>query len=154
LVFLRRLKAVWELLRPTLGDAKEPLTSAEAVFALLSGARELAALRKREEFGRVIRGDAEAVAAVAVQPAVLTVLRELVPSQRWGLAVGWDVGRVAIDQRERWLRQRMRESKPPRRASDGEVAEFFRANPEWVLVALTVLLLAVGVARAVTRNPG
>jgi len=153
LVFLRRLRDAWELLRRTLGDANDPLTSAEAVYELLSGARDLAALRQREEFGRVIRGDAESVATVAVQPAVL---RELVPSQRWGLAVSWDAGRLAIERREKWLRERLRESKPARRfpAGDGELASFFRANPEWALVALTLLAVLVGVLRSVGRNAG
>ena len=144
------------LLRSTLGDANEPLTSAEAVYELLSGARDLAGLRQREEFDRVVRGDAESVAAVAVQPAVLAVLRELVPSQRWGLAVSWDAGRIAIERREKWLRERMRESKPARRmrSGDGDLGEFLRANPEWVLVVLTAVAVVVGVLRAVGRNAG
>jgi len=156
LVFLRRLRAAWELLRRTLGDANDPLTSAEAVYELLSGARDLVALRRREEYGRVVRGDAESVAAVAGQPAVLAVVRELVPSQRWGLAVSWDAGRIAIERREKWLRERMRESKPVRRfaAGDGELANFFRANPEWVLVVLTLVAVLVGVLRSVGRNVG
>ena len=156
LVFLRRLRAAWGLLKSTLGDANEPLTSAEAVYELLSGARDLAVLRQREEFDRVVRGDAESVAAVAVQPAVLAVLRELVPSQRWGLAVSWDAGRIAIERREKWLRERMRESKPPRRmrSGDGDLGEFLRANPEWVLVVLTAVAVVVGVLRAVGRNAG
>jgi hypothetical protein len=144
------------LLRRTLGDAREPLTSAEAVFELLSGARDLAALRARDEFARVVRGDAESVAAVAGHPSVLTLLRELVPSQRWGLAVSWDAGRVAIDRREAWLRERMRDTKPARRmgSGDGDWAAFFRANPEWVLILLTVAAVAIGVARAIGRNAG
>lgn len=153
LVFLRRLRECWALLRSTLGDANEPLTSAEAVYELLSGARDLAKLRRRDEFGRVIQGDAEVVATVAVQPAVLTVLRELVPSQRWGLAVAWDAGRLAIDRREEWLRERMRETKPAGRRLGGEggFGAFFRANPEWILLGLTGVAVAVGVARLVGR---
>lgn len=156
LVFLRRLRDAWGLLKSTLGDANEPLTSATAVYDLLSGARDLSALRNREEFGRVIRGDAEGVAAVAVQPAVLSVVRELVPSQRWGLAVSWDAGRIAIERREQWLRERMRDTKPAQRGGtgDGELGEFLRANPEWVLVVLTLAAVAVGVIRAITRNAG
>ena len=156
LVFLRRLRAAWALLKSTLGDANEPLTSAEAVYELLSGARDLAGLRQREEFDRAVRGDAESVAAVAVQPAVLAVLRELVPSQRWGLAVSWDAGRAAIERRETWLRERMRDSKPARRmrSGDGDLGEFLRANPEWVLVVLTTVAVVVGVLRAVIRNAG
>jgi len=156
LVFLRRLRATWGLLRSTLGDANEPLTSAEAVYELLSGARDLAGLRQRGEFDRVVRGDAESVAAVAVQPAVLAVLRELVPSQRWGLAVSWDAGRIAIERREKWLRVWMRESKPARRmrSGDGDLGEFLRANPEWVLVVLTAVAVVVGVLRAAGRNAG
>ncbi len=156
LVFLRRLRAAWGLLKSTLGDASEPLTSAEAVYELLSGARDLAGLRRREEFDRAVRGDAESVAAVAVQPAVLAVLRELVPSQRWGLAVSWDAGRIAIERREKWLRERMRESKPARRmgGGDGELGEFFRANPEWVLAVLTAVAVVVGVLRSLGRSAG
>ena len=154
LVFLRRLRACWALLKRTVGDANEPLTSAEAVYELLHGSRQLATLRRREEFERVIRGDAEAVASVTVQPAVLTVLRELVPSQRWGLAVAWDAGRLAIEKREKWLRERMRESKPARRTqpSSGGLGGLLRDNPEWVLLLLTGLALAIGIARAVGRN--
>lgn len=156
LVFLRRLRVAWGLLKRTIGDANEPLTSAEAIYEFLCAVRDLAGLREREEFERVIRGDAQSVAAVVAQPAALTILRELVASQRWGLAVSWDAGRLAIERREKWLRERMRDSKPLRRSgsNEGELGTFLRSNPEWVLMVLSLIVVVIGILRSIARNNG
>ncbi len=154
LALLRRLKHAWEELGPVAGVPSDGVRTAEAVYRVLVARRELLALfDTRPELNDVFEEAGRAVVAVVLQPHPAAVLRELVPSQRAGVAADWAAGRVRVYARLATLRRHLRAGRPSRwgvRLAE-RVGGFFRSNPEWILVAATGLLLAAGVARAMMR---
>ncbi|MCU0705985.1 MAG: hypothetical protein MUF18_18620 [Fimbriiglobus sp.] len=150
LAFLRQLRKAWERIGPVAGVPSEPVRSAEAVYLVLVTRRELLRLFDlRPDLTDDLDRGGRVVTAVFTQPHAAAVLRELVPSQRAAVAADWAAGRVGLFARYAGLRKRIRAMRPKRwgvRAA-GRMGDFFRRNPEWVLVLLTLLLVLIGLLR-------
>lgn len=154
LVFLRRLRKLWERIGPVAGAPNDPLRTPEAVYITRTAGRELRALLGSFPAASTIVGrDGRLVTAVFTQPHAPAVIRDLVPDQRSALAADWVAGRTMIETGYAALRSALRNSVPRNRMRSMRTAvgEFLRANPEWVLVALTVVLILTGFLRFLTR---
>lgn len=157
LAFLRRLRRLWDRLGSVAGAPSDPLKTPEAVYITRSAGRELRTLLGSFPAASTIIGrDGQLVTAVFTQPHAAIVVRDLIPAQRTALAADWAAGRTMIETGYVALRSSLRNSVPRNRLRSARVAvgEFFRFNPEWVLVALTVALILTGVIRFLLRpNP-
>ncbi len=150
LAFLRRLRVAWERIGPVVGVPTEPVQSAEAVFLVLVTRQELLRLfDTRPDLTDDLDRGGRLVFAVFAQPHAAAVLRDLVPSQRAAVAADWAAGRVGLFARYAGLRRHIRTMRPKRWGIRfaGRFGRFFRHNPEWVLVGLTILLVLVGLLR-------
>jgi hypothetical protein len=150
LAFLRQLRKVWERIGPVVGVPTEPVQSAEAVFLVLVTRQELLRLFDlRPDLTDDLERGGRLVFAVFAQPHTAAVLRDLVPSQRAAVAADWAAGRVGLFARYAGLRRQIRAMRPKRWGVRlaGKVGHFFRTNPEWVLAAMTLLLLLAGLLR-------
>jgi hypothetical protein len=150
LAFWRRLRKAWERIGPVAGVPSEPVRSAEAVYLVLVTRRELLRMfDQRPDLTDDLDRGGRLVFAVFTQPHAAAVLRELVPSQRSAVAADWAAGRVALFARYSGLRRQIKAMRPKRWVErlGGKVGGFFRSNPEWVLVLLTLLVVAAGLVR-------
>lgn len=150
LAFLRQLRKAWERIGPVVGVPTEPVQSAEAVYLVLVTRQELLRLFDlRPDLTDDLDRGGRLVFAAFLQPHAAAVLRDLVPSQRAAVAADWAAGRVGLFARYAGLRKQIRAMRPKRWGIRlaGKVGRFFRTNPEWVLVTLTLLLLLVGLLR-------
>ncbi len=150
LAFLRQLRKAWERIGPVVGVPTEPVQSAEAVFLVLVTRKELLRLfDTRPDLTDDLDRGGRLVFAVFAQPHTAAVLRDLVPSQRAAMAADWAAGRVGLFARYAGLRRQIRAMRPKRWGIRlaGKVGHFFRTNPEWVLVVMTLLLLLAGLIR-------
>lgn len=157
LAFLRRLRKTWERIGPLAGVPSEPIRSAETVFLVLTFRQELLDLfDERPDLTDDLDRGGRLVTAVFGQPHAAAVLRELVPVQRAALAADWAAGRVGLFARYSRLRRQLRAVRPKRWGVRliGRVGHFFRTNPEWVLVAATLLVVLVGLVRTAVVGAG
>jgi hypothetical protein len=155
LAFLRRLRRAWERIGPVAGGPSEPVRSAEAVYLVLVTRRELLRMFDlRPDLTDALDRGGRLVTAVFTQPHAAAVLRDLVPSQRSAVAADWATGRVALFARYSALRRQVKATRPKRWGVRlaAKVGDFFRHNPEWVLMLLTLLLVALGMARTAMLN--
>ncbi len=154
LAFLRRLRAAWERIGPVVGVPTEPVQSAEAVYLVLVTRKELLRLfDTRPDLTDDLDRGGRLVFTVFAQPHAAAVLRDLVPSQRAAVAADWAAGRVGLFARYAGLRRHIRAMRPKRWGVRlaGKVGRFFRHNPEWVLVGLTILLVLAGLFRTAAQ---
>jgi hypothetical protein len=154
LVFLRRLRKLWERIGPVAGAPNDPLRTPEAVYLTRTIGRELRALLASFPAASTIVGrDGRLVTAVFTQPHAPAVIRDLVPDQRTVLAADWVAGRTMIETGYVALRSSLRNSVPRHRIRSlrSALGQFVRTNPEWVLVVLTVAVLLAGFLRFLTR---
>lgn len=154
LAFLRQLRQVWERIGPVVGVPTEPVQSAEAVYLVLVTRKVLLHLFDiRPDLTDDLERGGQLVFAAFLQPHAAAVLRDLVPSQRAAVAADWAAGRVGLFARYVGLRKQIRTMRPKRWGVRlaGKVGHFFRDNPEWVLVALTLLLLLAGLLRTAAQ---
>jgi len=150
LAFLRQLRKAWERIGPVAGVPSEPVRSAEAVYLVLITRQELLRLFDlRPDLTDDLERGGRTVTAVFTQPHAAAVLRDLVPAQRATVAADWAAGRVGLFARYAGLRRQVRAMRPKRWGIRfaGRVGTFFRTNPEWVLVAVTLLAVLVGLIR-------
>lgn len=157
LAFLRRLRKAWERIGPVTGVPSEPARSAETVFLVLVTRRALLQLfDERPDLTDDLERGGRLVAAVFGQPHPTAVLRDLVPTQRAALAADWAAGRVGLFARYARLRRQLRAVRPKRWGVRllGRVGHFFRTNPEWVLVAVTLVVVLVGLVRTAVVGAG
>lgn len=153
LAFLRQLRKAWERIGPVAGVPSEPVRSAEAVYLVLVTRQELLRLFDlRPDLTDDLERGGRTVTAVFTQPHAAAVLRDLVPAQRAAVAADWAAGRVGLFARYAGLRRQVRAMRPKRWGIRlaGKVGTFFRTNPEWVLVAFTLLVVLVGLIRQAT----
>ena len=149
LAALRRAIRAWEALRPTLGNSDEALATPTAVLLFLRALAD--ARRTLPKVAFALRGPrvpGRIVAALVRTPNTLHTVRILLPSQRDSVALDWrrgyDALRTARD-RLRALALAPRANRPARAG-----ASFLRAirrTPEWLLVALALVVLLVALAR-------
>ena len=147
LVAIRHWLAAWDRLRTLAGMPSEEFRTAAAVYRLRIASDELRSHRMRSPFVENLLGETgRNVLAVFGHPQPATVLRELIPGQRQGLAADWARGRAQLAGCYLALRQALKISRPRKRLGRffGRLREFLRTNPEWMLAALTLALLAVG----------
>jgi hypothetical protein len=156
LVFLRKLRRIWGQLGPIAGVPSEHLRTPEPVYLVLRNSTEMRTLfRSHPGAATILANDGRAVAAVFAQPQALRVFRDLVPSQRTALATDWAAGRSVIDTGYAALRASLRNRRPRNWLHTLAVVtrRGMRANPEWVLGALTLLLVLVGLGKVFFRGP-
>lgn len=155
LAFLRQLRKAWERIGPVAGVPSEPVRSAEAVYLVLITRQELLRLFDlRPDLTDDLDRGGQLVTAVFTQPHAAAVLRDLVPAQRASVAADWAAGRVGLFAKYAGLRRQILAMRPKRWGIRlaGRVGNFFRTNPEWVLVAVTLLVVLVGLIRTALMN--
>lgn len=155
LAFLRQLRKAWERIGPVAGVPSEPVRTAEAVYLVLVTRQELQRLFDiRPDLTDDLDRGGRLVTAVFSQPHAAAVLRELVPSQRAAVAADWAAGRVGLFARYTGLRRHIRAMRPKRWGIRlaGKVGGFFRGNPEWLLVVVTLLVVLLGLLRQATMG--
>lgn len=155
LAFLRQLRKAWERMGPVAGVPSEPVRSAEAVYLVLITRQELLRLFDlRPDLTDDLDRGGRVVTAVFSQPHAAAVLRELVPSQRAAVAADWAAGRVGLFARYAGLRRHIRVMRPRRWGVRlaGKASAFFRGNPEWLLVTVTLLVVLLGLLRQATMG--
>jgi hypothetical protein len=154
LVFLRKLRRLWDRLGLIAGSPSEPVRSAEAVFIVLTAGNELRTLiREQPALATLLNTDGRIVSAVFTQPHAAMVFRELVPPQRTAVAADWAAGRKLLETAYTSRRALLRNSIAHRRLRTFgvRVAHFLRSHPEWVLGVLTVVLILAGLFRTMVR---
>ena len=105
--------------------------------------------------GRKCHGDipdaaGEMLLTVACHPVPLTLLRDLVPSQRRVLARDWAVAEADLAAKMRRLRRVMngnRKSRPLSKAFR-RIGTTLSQNPELILLTILVIAIAIGFARS------
>jgi hypothetical protein len=154
LVFLRKLRTIWDQLGPVAAAPNEPLRTPESVYVIRTVGRELRELLISFPTAATIVGrDGRIVVAVLTQPHATAVVRDLIPEQRTALAADWVAGRTMIQSGYVALRAALRQSLPRHRVRSAQVAvvDFLRGNREWVLVGMTIILFIVGWIRFLSR---
>lgn len=149
LAALRALRRAWDTIRPSIGVASNPLLTPADVCEFIEGiATVRAALQRKhlppldaESPGKVVRG-------VVRHPLPLSVMRELIPTQRQALAWDWAGGDAAIRQRSAGIRAALKRSRPPRsiRQKLASICRWVGRNPEcWLALATALGVVAAGV---------
>jgi hypothetical protein len=155
LVCLRKLRRVWDRLGPLAGSPNEPLQTPEAIYQTLTTSQELRELLRWKTVTNTLQPETgRRVTSIFSQPHSVKILRDLTPEQRGVVAADWVAGKSAIDARYAELRSALQSSKPQHatRTLTRRTAAFLRANPEWILGVLTLLLTLIGLVRLLTRS--
>ena len=154
LAYLRKLHRAWAALQPVLAAPSEPLVSAEMVYRLLVGSRDLRALLKggRPRY-RALATAGGTVLSLVAQPHAAIVLRELLPAQRAAVAMEWATAKASLEAQMLAVRKSLR--RPRSRSAMAGIGracgEKLHRNPEWILATFTALLILSGIARTLAR---
>lgn len=151
LVFLRRLRRVWEQLGPVAGAPSDPVRTPEVVYRVRTTGRELRTLLDSFPSAATIVGqNGRLVTGVFTQPHPAKVVRDLVPPQRTALAADWAAGRTVLETGYAALRATLRSSVPRSRMTNvrRSAVRFLRGHPEWLLALITVGVILTGLLRA------
>jgi hypothetical protein len=156
LSLLRRFAEGWDRLRPILGDPGEQLTTPVRIFAFLEASRDLrAVLNEASDLDSSFRMNAGAMTLRVIHdPAKLTLLRDMVPSQRRILARDWAVAKAELEVHRRVFRRATRQSRRSAgisRAAKG-LQRFWKAYPEIILLVTLSLALIVALSRGLNRS--
>ncbi len=154
LAYLRKLHRAWVALQPVVAAPSEPLVSAEMVYRLLVGFRDLRGLLRRGRARyRALESAGGSVLALAQQNHSVLVVRELIPGQRQAVAMDWALGKASLEGQMSAVRKSLK--RPRSHNALAEAGRVFgqrlQQNPEWVLASLTVLLIFGGIARTLAR---
>lgn len=151
LVAVRRFRDAWDQFRLLLGDPSERLTTPAKIAAYLDAVTALR-FAFRIFGGRLFTmpdSAGQLVLSVVCHPVPLALLRDLVPSQRLALARDWAVAHGMIEAKRRQFRRAMnatRHRRPIQRAFR-RVTRSLGRNPEWVLVIVAMIAVAIGFRR-------
>ena len=154
LAYLRKLHRAWTALQPVLAAPSEPLVSAEMIYRLLVGFRDVRALLNggRPRYRALARAGGSVLALVA-QPHAAIVLRELLPAQRAAVAMDWATAKASLEAQMLAVRKSLQRPRS-RNAMTGlghACGEKLHRNPEWILATFTALLILSGIARTLAR---
>lgn len=152
LVRLRRYRDAWGQFRSILGDPSEMLVTPVKVMSYLDAIAALrSAMRLSPDPANPFPDLAgQMVVSVTSHPVPLSLLRDLVPSQRRILARDWAVANAELDVKAKRLRRLMRNSRRKGivRRLLRQIRRFFENNPEWIILVILVGALLVGFGRS------
>ena len=154
LAYLRKLHRVWIALQPVVAVPSEPLVSAEMVYRLLVGFQDLRTLLRRGQTRyRALEHTGNLLLALARQPHTVLVLRELLPAQRQAVAMDWAMAKASLEGQMLAVRKSLKRHRSPDAFSEWGRAfgNTLRQNPEWILGALSALLILSGIVRTLAR---
>ncbi|HEY2786626.1 MAG TPA: hypothetical protein VGJ05_16795 [Fimbriiglobus sp.] len=149
LVALRKLIRAWDRFRSTLAVPGEPFATPMKVLLFLDAMDEIRVVLPTP----LPANHGKEVTSILSHPLPLGVIRSFVPSQRLAVARDWAQAAAEFRYQYSTLRNGLRRS-VPRRGANRLIRGFvrwFRANPEWILVLVLALLLALGLARSRLR---
>ena len=152
IALIRRFQDALRKLRPLLGDPGEQLRTPAKIAAYLEAIIDVrAALHSESHMAPTFPDLAgHILVSVVCHPVPLSLLRDLDSSQRRVLARDWAVAEAEMDAKAVRMRKAMtrsRHSRPLLRVVR-EIAAVMRRNPEWILVLLITLAIAIGFLRA------
>jgi hypothetical protein len=152
LVRMRRFREAWDKLRSILGDPSEKLLSPVKITNYLDGISLLRSALQRPANPRNPFPDmaGHVVISVVCHPVPLSLLRDLVLSQRHILARDWAVASAELDAKTARLRRTMSRTRRRRVVvrSIVRINKFFGRNPEWFLAIIVAAAVVIGVIRS------
>jgi hypothetical protein len=152
LVRMRRYRVAWDKFRSVLGDPSEMLLSPVKITNYLDAIALLRTARQQKADPSNLFPDTAGyfVISVTSHPVPLSLLRDLVSSQRRILARDWAVASAELDAKTARLRRLMSNTRRKRFIPRpvNRIANVFSRNPEWILVAVLVTALVIGFIRS------
>ncbi len=154
LAYLRTLHRAWLLLQPVVAAPSEPLATAETVYHALVGFEEVGKLLRRGKARyHALDSAGGLVLALVRQSQAVLILRELLPAQRQAVAMDWATAKASLEARLVAVRNSLKRPRPRDTLADlgRAFGDKLQQYPEWILGALTALLVLGGIARTLAR---
>ncbi|MFO0937281.1 MAG: hypothetical protein U0798_12290 [Gemmataceae bacterium] len=147
-VRIRQLRQAWSRFRSLLGDPREKLTTPAKIASYLDAIAELRNVLEKNRDGLVVFPDLAGgvVLSVVCHPVPLSLLRDLILSQRRALARDWAIADADLEAKAKRLSRAMKRtsSAKPVKQLLRQVMNIFRMNPEWIILLLIMIAIVIG----------